>query len=211
MVGNCDDFYFVNQDETCETVISKKGITLAQFISWNPDVGPSCTGMWAGVYVCTSVIGHTPTPTNPGNGITTPSPTQPGMVSNCDAFYFVKLGDTCASIASANGISVSQFTTWNTGAGSSCQTLWGNVYVCISIVGHNPTPTNPGNGIQTPTPIQEGMTKNCKRFHFVQAQETCGVIAGKYGISVSQFISWNPAAGSNCAGLWAQTYACVGV
>ena len=211
MVSNCDDFYFVNSGESCQTVITKKSITLAQLTSWNPTVGSSCTGLWADVYVCTSIIGHTPTPTNPGNGIETPSPIQDGMVDNCDAFYFVESGDTCASIASKNRISVSQFTTWNTGLGSNCQSLWLGVYTCVSIVGHNPSPTNPGNGIETPSPIQDGMTKNCKKFHFVAQGEACAVIAAKYKISVQQFTSWNPAVGPNCAGLWAETYACVGV
>ena len=211
MVENCDDFYLVQAGETCDGILSKKGITLAQFTTWNKEVGSDCTGMWADVYVCTSIIGHTPTPVNPGNGISTPSPIQPGMVSNCDAFYFVQSGDTCAAIASKFSITVGQFTTWNTGAGPSCSGLWANVNACVSIVGHNPTPANPGNGVQTPSPIQNGMTNSCKRFHLVKSGDTCATIAKQYSISTNSFSAWNPAAGSNCQGLWANTYACVGV
>jgi LysM repeat protein len=211
MVDNCDDFYLVQSGETCDSITAKKGITLAQFTAWNKGVGTGCTSMWADVYVCTSIIGHTPTPTDPGNGIETPAPIQPGMVGNCDAFYLIKSGDSCAAIAFTYGISINQFTTWNSGVGTTCSGMWADVYACVSIVGHTPTPTDPGNGIQTPTPIQNGMTKNCKRFHFVKSGEACATITKQYGISLADFLSWNPAAGSNCAGLWANTYACVAV
>jgi hypothetical protein len=46
------------------------------------------------------------------------------------------------------------------------------------------------------------MVTNCKKFHFVQDNQTYTVIAGLYKISVSDFIKWNPAAGSDCRGLW---------
>lgn len=33
-----------------------------------------------------------------------PQPIQPGMVDNCDKFYFVSAGDGCSAIASSHGI-----------------------------------------------------------------------------------------------------------
>ncbi|KAK4215772.1 LysM-like protein [Rhypophila decipiens] len=158
--------------------------------------------------------------TSPGNGITTPTPTQPDIVNNCDAFYSVKPGEGCAATASKNGISLTQFLAWNRGAGgTNCTGLWGNAYTCVYIIGHTPTtsttatptPTKPSNGVQTPTPIQSDMVSNCKKFHFVQDNQTCDVIARQYSISLSNFVTWNPAVGSSCTGLWAKTYACVGL
>jgi hypothetical protein len=67
------------------------------------------------------------------------------------------------------------------------------------------TSTTPGNGVSTPLPIQDGMTQNCNKFHFVQTGQTCATLASLYSISVAQFIQWNPAAGSDCSGLWAST------
>lgn len=90
MVDNCDAFHFVEKGETCATITSQYGISQSQFVAWNPTVGSSCTGIWISYYVCVSIIGYEPqepTPTNPPNGIETPSPTQPGMVDNCDAFF----------------------------------------------------------------------------------------------------------------------------
>jgi hypothetical protein len=87
-------------------------------------------------------------------------------------------------------------------------------YICISIIGHKPTPTTtkPGNGITTPTPIQTGMMTRGKTFHFFQTDENCKAIVAKYKITLADFGKWNPAVGgTSCTGLWANTYACVGV
>ncbi|OHW95300.1 LysM domain-containing protein [Colletotrichum incanum] len=214
IVNNCDAFYFVVAGDTCEAISAKHGITVAQFQSWNPSVGTTCTGLWANAYACVSIVGHTPTKpptttTTAGNGITTPTPIQPNMVGNCDRFYKVKSGDTCATIASSNGVTAQQITTWNPSVKSDCTALWLDYYICTSIVGH--TPTTPGNGIQTPTPIQSGMTTSCKTFHFVTSGQTCQVITARYGITQANFVKWNPAVKSDCTGMWANAYVCVAV
>jgi len=209
MVSNCDAFYFVKQGESCTDVLAKNSISLDQFYAWNPSVGSNCAGLWAEVNVCVSIIGHTPTTTKPGNGIATPTPVQPNMVDNCDKFYFVKKGEGCNDILSKNGITLDQFYKWNPSVGSNCAGLWAEVNVCVSIVGHTPTTTSAGNGIATPTPIQPQIVTNCDKFYFVPKGETCDKVASKNGISVAEFIKFNPSVGSNCAGLWADTYACV--
>jgi hypothetical protein len=43
-----------------------------------------------------------------------PSPTQPGLISTCDAYHFVELGETCSGIVSEFGnFTLSQFYDWN--------------------------------------------------------------------------------------------------
>lgn len=213
MVSNCDKFFKVKKGDSCQSIADKSGISLAQFSKWNPKVGGSdCSGLWLDVYVCVSIVGHEPTPTKPGNGISTPTPTQPGMVGNCNKFYKVKKGDNCESISKKSGISVKEFTTWNPKVGgTTCTGLWLDNYVCVNIVGHKPTPTKPGNGVSTPTPIQTGMTKKCKKFHYIKAGENCDTITKKYKITKKNFLAWNPAAGKDCKGLWAKTYCCVAI
>ncbi|KAH7096027.1 LysM domain-containing protein [Paraphoma chrysanthemicola] len=216
MVGNCDAFYFVKSGEGCADIAQKSGITVAQFTQWNPKAGSTCAGLWAETYACISIIGHTPTtptptPTKVPNGIQTPLPTQPDIVGNCDAFYFVKSGEFCADIASKSGITLAQFQQWNPKAGANCGGLWAEAYACVSIVGHTPTPTQPGNGIATPTPIQSGMVNNCNKFHFVESGQNCPAIQTKYGVSLANLFRWNPAIKADCTGMWAQTYLCVGV
>ncbi|KAI0103312.1 carbohydrate-binding module family 50 protein [Nemania sp. FL0031] len=203
MVSNCNHFHFVESGQTCSAIAALYDISVAQFVQWNPAAKSDCTGLWASTYACVGVAPPTTT-TSTLNGVATPTPTQPGMVSDCNKFYFVVSGDNCASIASRTGISLAQFIQWNPSVGSTCTNLWLGVYACISVIG-------PGNGIATPTPIQDGMTKSCKSFYYVKSGDTCDSIAASYGISVSSFISWNPAAGATCSGLWANTYACVAV
>ncbi|KAM7194177.1 hypothetical protein V8F20_008097 [Naviculisporaceae sp. PSN 640] len=75
-----------------------------------------------------------------------------------------------------------------------------------------PPPTKPtNNGINTPSPTQDGLTSNCKTFHFVQPGENCEIIAHKFGIPTDKFISWNQGAKKDCTTLWAGTWACVAV
>ncbi|KAF6829222.1 LysM domain-containing protein [Colletotrichum musicola] len=216
IVNNCDAFYYVVAGDNCETIASKHGITVAQFQAWNPSAGATCSGLWANAYACVSIIGHTPgnpppaaTTTTAGNGIATPTPVQPGMVGNCDAFYKVKAGDTCDGIASSSGVTAQQITTWNPAVKADCTALWLEYYMCVSVVGH--TPTQPGNGIQTPSPIQSGMTTSCKSFHFVTPGQNCEAITARYGISQANFVRWNPAVKADCTGMWANAYVCVAV
>ncbi|KAK8084056.1 hypothetical protein PG996_002837 [Apiospora saccharicola] len=184
MVSNCNKFYFVPADTSCSTVLSVNGITLEQLFAWNADVLDDCRGLWAKVYVCVGVIGGgtttTTTPITPtttaGNGITTPTPTQPGMVSNCDKFYFVPPDTSCNAVLSTNSITLAQLYAWNAGVGDDCRGLWSRVYVCVHAIGAptatptttkktTTTTTTAGNGIATPTPSMPNMVSNCKRFY----------------------------------------------
>ncbi|KAL8366231.1 hypothetical protein RB595_004817 [Gaeumannomyces hyphopodioides] len=87
MVGNCDKFYFVPSGESCNDVLRKHGLSVSQLFAWNKAVNEDCSGMWANVWVCVGVVGGTPattaspTTTKPGNGISTPTPAQEGMVA----------------------------------------------------------------------------------------------------------------------------------
>ncbi|KAF5697045.1 hypothetical protein FGLOB1_13056 [Fusarium globosum] len=69
------------------------------------------------------------------NGITTPLPIQPGMVDNCDVFYYVKPGDNCLKISAEFGISFGQFKEWNPTVGEDCLSLWADANVCVRTIG----------------------------------------------------------------------------
>lgn len=221
MVGNCDAFHKVVDGDGCTDIASKYGISRSQFYAWNPAIGTDCKALWLDTYVCVSIIGVGPSTTvssTPTNGIATPTPIQDKMVSNCDAFHKVVDGDGCDKIASKYGISTKQFYTWNPSVGDSCKSLWIDYYVCVSIVGVNPTPTTmqtstttKGNGITTPTPIQDGMTTNCKTFKKIKDGDECAAIAKNANISLANFYKWNPGVGSNCKSLWLDTYVCIAV
>jgi hypothetical protein len=59
-----------------------------------------------------------------------------------------------------------------------------------------PSPTKPGNGIETPSPIQTGITKNCNKFHLIKSTTTCASIQDYYKITMAQIAQWNLAIGA---------------
>ncbi|KAL4862725.1 hypothetical protein BDV12DRAFT_207026 [Aspergillus spectabilis] len=195
MVSDCASFHAVQSGDTSASIAQSAG----------------CTSIWLRYFVCISRVGVTATITTttattaPGNGISTPTPTLPGMATSCDAFYLVQPDDGCAGITTANGISVSQLYAWNSNLGSGCSGLWGST---TSVT----TTTTTGNGVATPMPIQPGMTGSCSRFYQVLAGDQCGTIAGNAGITLANFLRWNPGVGGNsCSLLWLGYWVCVAV
>jgi hypothetical protein len=190
MVSNCNSFYLVQTGDTCGTVASSKDISLSDFYAWNPAVGSSCQYLDLGDYVCIGIVGFTATITTststiPGNGISTPTPTQSGMTSNCNKFHLVASGDTCFDLAMENGIPLSLFYSWNPAVGTDCTHLDIGDYVCVDVIGYTPstttsttTTTTTGNGVITPTPIEPGMVGNCNKFYYTQN----GVSSSNYNL-----------------------------
>ena len=134
MTTSCNRFRKVTLDDQCASIVAEAGISLADFYSWNPAVGSKCTTLWADNYVCTGIIGSTPTePVD--NGVATPVPTQPGMTNHCNKFYLVKAGDQCGSIASNQRISLAELYDWNPSIGRTCSSLWADTYICIGLLG----------------------------------------------------------------------------
>ncbi|KAH6688889.1 hypothetical protein F5X68DRAFT_254710 [Plectosphaerella plurivora] len=228
---HCSWWVDLSAAATCSTVLSENAITLESFRRWNPSVPATCGTLAAGRSYCVEAMFEPPptvttmptttaaattvrpTTTTVSNGISTPLPIQPGMVSNCDKFYFVKSGDTCASIATQNNVAAANIITWNTGAGASCNGLWANTYACVGVIAATtPTVTDPipsGNGVATPLPTQPGIVGHCNGFHLIKAGDTCATIAARYGITAERFIALNTGAGASCTGLWANTNACI--
>src|SRR5688572_31934633 len=186
----------------------------------NPSITPSCGNFLLGRSYCVEARNDTPDPpttTKPPSGIETPTPIQGGMVANCNKFQFVKKGQTCSAVLSDAQISLAQLYEWNSSVEKDCSGLWAEVYVCVGVVGQAtttsappPTSTAPGNGIATPTPIQEGMVGNCNKFYFVKEGQTCSSVLSENGVSLAQLYQWNPSVQSNCAGLWSKVYVCIG-
>jgi len=90
------------------------------------------------------------------------------MISTGDKFHLVQSGDSCAAVASAAGISLSEFYAWNPAVGSSCSYLDVGDYVCVDIIGSTVTATSTAavssttttNGVSTPSPIQTGLVRS---------------------------------------------------
>lgn len=211
MVSNCDLFYWVKVGDYCALIASKHKITSGELIDWNKGIGSGCSGLQADKWVCVSIIGHEGTPTLPDNGIETPYPIQEGMTPDCDTFHYVQDGELCRDIIKEYRITLGHFYVWNRGVKPDCSGMWARVWVCVSNINHNPTPVDPGNGIETPLPTQPGMVKNCDEFHYVNKGEYCRDILTKYKITMAQFYAWNTQVGENCQYLWTDSWLCVSV
>ncbi|KAH6693877.1 LysM domain-containing protein [Plectosphaerella plurivora] len=217
MVNNCNKFHFVNAG--CSDVLSDAKVTLAQLFAWNPTVRSDCTGLWAGVNVCVGVIGQAPPPattTTPSNGVSTPSPIQPGMVTNCNLFHFIGGNTQCQQVLDYQKISLADFFKWNPAVKADCSGLQKDTHACVRVIGGTTPPTAttttpPGNGIATPTPIQPGMVTNCNLFHFIGGNTQCQQVLDYQRISLADFFRWNPAVRADCSGLQKDTHACVRV
>lgn len=236
MTEGCNKFHKVASGDQCSNIVSTYDIVLADFYAWNPAVNMNgdCGGLWVDTYVCVGVqsqVTSSPTPT-PGptstpvdpDPVATPTPIQEGMTEGCINFHLVVSGDQCGNIASTYGIALADFYTWNPAVNQNgaCGGLWLDTWVCVGIQSQatsSPTtipapPTSTAaDPITTPTPIREGMTEGCVKFHKVVSGDQCGEIAETYNISLANFYAWNPEVNTNgnCGGLWLDTYFCVGV
>jgi hypothetical protein len=68
-----------------------------------------------------------------GTAVSTPTPCQTGMAAGCTQFHLVVANDTCSSIASAVGITLSDLYTWNPAVGNSCASLDVAENVCVGV------------------------------------------------------------------------------
>lgn len=157
------------------------------------------------------------TTTKPGNGVETPQPTQPGMVTNCAKFHWIAKGVTCSQVISYQRITLADFVAWNPTVLNDCSGMWAEVNVCVGIISGSPTSTKPtttttpGNGVATPQPTQPGMVTNCAKFHWVAPGVVCSQITSYQGISLADFVKWNPTVGSDCSSMQANVNVCVGL
>ncbi|GKU22647.1 unnamed protein product [Fusarium langsethiae] len=227
LINTCTSFYQAKKGDTCPKIIAeyKKIFDFNDFFKWNPAVDKDCNGIWAGYWYCVGVPGtptsaptiSTVTSTKP-TGPSRPTATQEGIISTCTAFHMATKGETCDKIVASYGtFDFDTFFKWNPAVGKDCSGIWANYYYCIGVPGSptvkssatslKPTATS----IQTLSPVQEGIAKNCNKLHLVSKTTTCSSIEKYYKLPFSQFLAWNPAIVKDCSGLWANYYVCVSV
>ncbi|KAK2746819.1 hypothetical protein FQN57_002861 [Myotisia sp. PD_48] len=134
---NCNSWY-QRDGETCDGLVGWFGIfSLAEFISWNPSVGPDCSNLIDGTWYCVGIPGTPTTRTSPTSTKEWPmTPTQSNIAANCSKLWLVGVNDSCSSIAVFNQITEGQFFDWNPTVGTSeCDNLVLNFYVCVAVEG----------------------------------------------------------------------------
>ncbi|CAG8010468.1 unnamed protein product [Penicillium nalgiovense] len=236
-IANCTDWYASQSKyDTCYSVITGRHLLFDEFYAMNPSVKSDCSGLSIGTYYCISTYegGFPPgfpgwvssssspissipltTSTPTGNGVSTPSPIQTGMVSTCNQFYKVVADDGCYDIANEHGIPLASFYAWNPAVKTDCSGLQADEYVCVGVkltsTSAVVTATTSVSGVTTPSPIQKGMVSTCDTFYDVHPGDSCYDIADTHGVSLDTFYTWNPAVKTDCSGLQPDEYVCVGV
>ncbi|KAM7214512.1 hypothetical protein V8F06_010073 [Rhypophila decipiens] len=231
IVEDCLSYWFVGTTDTCELIAEIHDVTEAQLISWNPVLDSDCSGLESGNFICvegegegtpvssssssssSSTSSSTTTSTTTSQPPSTPTPTQAGMASGCTYFYRVRSGDNCWDISVAAGISLQTLYTLNPGLGTECASLWPDYFICLATSETRPTPTTITSGPPvnpTPQPVQAGIAPNCQRYYLVRGGDSCWDISVAISVPLNTFLSWNPALGQDCGGLWGAYYVCIG-
>ncbi|KAK4220509.1 hypothetical protein QBC38DRAFT_526748 [Podospora fimiseda] len=130
--ANCNLWHVVVSGDTCATVPAKYGITIAQFLDWNPAVSTDCTiNFWLGEAYCVGISGKQAVPV-------VPTPVQAGnAVSGCKKYAQAQTGDSCSDFAVRNGLSLAKLYAWNRVLGtdgSGCKTsFWAMYWYCVGV------------------------------------------------------------------------------
>ncbi|RAK77743.1 uncharacterized protein BO72DRAFT_427845 [Aspergillus fijiensis CBS 313.89] len=106
--------------------------------------------------------------------VVAPAPTQAGIPSNCDQYYVVQSGDTCATVAAAYGITEAEFFAWNPAVSSDCESgFWTEEAYCVGVSGStvSTTASTSATSIAAPAPTQTGIPGNCNAYHVAQGEE----------------------------------------
>ncbi|KAK3934138.1 hypothetical protein QBC46DRAFT_274422 [Diplogelasinospora grovesii] len=202
--SNCDAWYLVQANDTCDAVVSKYGnFTLAQFYSWNPAVGSSCQYLDPGYAVCigvsssgsssSSFISASKTTSSAGPTTTAPSPTLPSTDPQCTSYYYVEPNDSCYNIEQEYDISADEFNAWNPFVGSDCANLWASEYICIGApyTSSTSSTTTTSATATAPSPLEPSTDPECTQWHYVVSGDTCYALEQTYGITMAQVSALN--------------------
>ena len=214
------------------------GVDLSDFSIWNPglgDVNASSCAFQKGVRYCGSwylqkpeVTETTPSTTATETGTPGPTPpadTQPGQPKDCNKWDIVDDGENCDTMATAAGISRSQFLAWNPAVSQDCsQNFWLGYAYCVGVANAVTSTTTASTSVTEMPPgptkppadhLQAGQPENCSKWDQAVTGDFCGKLAERNGLTVSQLAKLNPALGvdgADCGNmLWLEYYYCVAV
>ncbi|KAK4215157.1 carbohydrate-binding module family 50 protein [Rhypophila decipiens] len=206
IVEDCLAYWFLGPTDPCELIAEIHDVTEAQLIRWNPVLDSDCSGLESGYFVC---VESTTTSQPP----LTPTPPKQAWRPDAHTSTASAPATTCWDISVAAGISLQTIYTLNQGLGTECATLWSDYFICLATSETRPTPRTITSGPPinpTPQPVQAGIAPNCQRYYLVRSGDSCWDISVAISVPLNTFLSWNPALGQVCGGLWGAYYVCIG-
>jgi LysM repeat protein len=134
------------------------------------------------------------------------STSPPNIVSDtelgCTKNYTVQAGDTCASIANANSITVAQFLEWNSLINPGCTNIQLNTAYCIAGTDSGGTAATSAQNTATSTSSTiPGAATGCNKWYRVQPGDTCASIANANSITTEQILAWNSKINPGCTNI----------
>ncbi|KAL6811041.1 hypothetical protein GGI42DRAFT_339846 [Trichoderma sp. SZMC 28013] len=214
-LGKDDTSFSTPVPEESSCIASPTTVSKSSSVSVDKYTYP-CT-LAANTSYCVLLVSPT---TGPSTPTIPPGPRASGEVANCTNWYTPAASVSCARILKMFHLTIDQFHFMNPSVNQDCSTLIVGTYYCVTTErGGAPlgyyddddndetytttvgTTTSRGTGIVTPSPVQSGMARNYE----------CAAIASSESIPLASFYAWNQAIKTNCGGLQASVYVCVGV
>ncbi|KAI0364300.1 hypothetical protein BV20DRAFT_1029986 [Pilatotrama ljubarskyi] len=192
----CDTYYTVQSGDTCAVMEDQYGITFDQIRQWNPEIDSNCANIQPALGYC--VAGPAA-----GSGTITPS-------QGCTAYYTVQPGDSCPAIEAQFDIAFAEIQAWNPEINNDCSNILGGFQYCVA--GRESSPGTTTTTSAAPAPTGSGTItpgQGCKQYYTVVSGDNCSVIDSKFGITLSQFIKWNPEINDQCTNLELGVQYCV--
>lgn len=223
---NCTAYLNVNFGMTCQDVREYYDLTIDEFYTWNPEVGPQCEGLWENYSYCVSLTQlladageNSPDTTSTGatttsattatttTGISIPGPTQSGIAADCITYYLAQVTDTCNSIETSFGITDIQFHSWNPAVSTDCLSgLWADEAYCVGVAGTaaSSTTSTTSSAVSTtstspavPSPTQpNSIISSCNKYAVAADGDYCYLFATEHGITTEDLYAWNTVLGT---------------
>ncbi|KAF8193652.1 hypothetical protein BJ912DRAFT_959969 [Pholiota molesta] len=174
----------------CGSIDDQFGISLAQLLTWNPEIRVIGTNIELGLAYCVSGPGGTTTTSTP-----VASPTASGtIITGCTQYYTVVSGDSCPAIESKFSITFAQFQQWNPEVDSIFTYLKYPRDKASSTSSTTPATSPTASGTITPA-------QGCEAYYTTVSGDFCFKIETQFSITLAQFLEWNPEINSDCTNL----------
>jgi hypothetical protein len=216
MPSSCKVFHQATANQNCNDIVSLYSyFSQKQFLAWNPVLDGNCLGLWLDTWYCVGAYSDDDLPL-PAHRSTRPTEGKipPGYPADCSRWYQATSDEVCDLITLMFGsFSIAEFVKWNPSIFGDCSGIVPEAWYCVGRPG-TPTTRTPGapsptqiqtqtttttqpattntdvsKPVQTPSPVCEGMTKDCVRFYLQQPDDLCWAMASGAGISLEYVLT----------------------
>ncbi|TFY57896.1 hypothetical protein EVG20_g8362 [Dentipellis fragilis] len=108
--ANCDRFYAVNSGDTCDAISATQHVSTYQLATVNADkIDPACDNIFPGEVLCLGLAGE-----------------------DCKTTYVVTDVDTCATITTANNVTLTTLLANNPNVNTQCSNIYPGEVLCTA-------------------------------------------------------------------------------